>query len=133
SLAYGVEALKTHGLPAERIVLIGGAAQNPAVQEIAAQVFAAPVVVPAPGEYVAHGAAKQASWALEQEMPEWPLVVERELPTGPVPGISRAFRPRLSVSRVGSGGPLPDPTIPLVSGCRRINPRGSERRRRAQG
>lgn len=95
SLAYGVEALKTHGLPAERIVLIGGAAQNPAVQEIAAQVFAAPVVVPAPGEYVAHGAAKQASWALEQEMPEWPLVIERELPTDHVPGIYRAFRSHL--------------------------------------
>lgn len=95
SLAYGVEALMDHGLPAERIVLIGGAAQNPAVQEIAAQVFAAPVAVPTPGEYVAYGAAKQAAWALTQERPMWPLEIQRESLTDHVPGIYQGFKSRL--------------------------------------
>jgi xylulokinase len=33
--------------------------------------FAAPVVVPPAGEYVADGAARQAAWVLTQEMPRW--------------------------------------------------------------
>jgi xylulokinase len=28
-------------------------------------------VVPAPGEYVADGAARQAAWVLRGELPEW--------------------------------------------------------------
>ena len=56
-------------------MLIGGAAQNIAVTTIAAQVFDAPVVVPAPGEYVADGAAVQAAWALTGERPMWPLQI----------------------------------------------------------
>jgi xylulokinase len=61
------------GVNEQRIILIGGAAQNVAVTTIAAQVFDAPVVVPAPGEYVADGAAAQAAWALTGERPLWPL------------------------------------------------------------
>ena len=56
-----------------RILLIGGAAQNPAVQAIAAQVFSVPVTVPTPGEYVAAGAARQAAWALTGTLPEWSI------------------------------------------------------------
>jgi xylulokinase len=55
-LADGLDAVRRLGVAAARILLIGGAAQNPAVQTIAAQVFDAPVVVPEPGEYVALGA-----------------------------------------------------------------------------
>ena len=56
----------------------GGAAANPAVQAIAAQVFDVPVVVPQPGEYVADGAARQAAWVLsgEAEPPTWQLTIE---------------------------------------------------------
>ena len=54
---------------AERMLLIGGAAQNPAVRAIAAQVFDVPVVVPEPGEYVADGAARQAAWVLTGAAP----------------------------------------------------------------
>lgn len=60
---------------AAHILLIGGAAQNPAVQAIAAQVFDLPVAVPEPGEYVAMGAAVQAAWALTGERPAWPVEV----------------------------------------------------------
>ncbi len=77
-LADGLDAIRAQGVTADRILLIGGAAQNPAVQEIAAQVFDAPVVVPAPGEYVANGAAVQAAWSLGRERPSWPLSIAAE-------------------------------------------------------
>jgi xylulokinase len=73
ALADGLAALQANGVVAERIMLVGGAAQNPAVQAIAAQVFEVPVVIPTPGEYVAAGAARQAAWALTQTLPDWNL------------------------------------------------------------
>lgn len=75
-LAGGLGALRGQGLSAERLLLIGGAVQNPAVQRIAAQVFELPVVVPSPGEYVARGAAVQAAWALAGERPDWPVALD---------------------------------------------------------
>lgn len=74
-LAGGLAALRGLGHPAERLLLIGGAVQNPAVQRIAAQVFDLPVLVPSPGEYVARGAAVQAAWALTGERPAWNLAL----------------------------------------------------------
>jgi xylulokinase len=71
ALAGGFEAISVHGVEAQRLLLVGGAAQNPAVQTIAAQVFAAPVEVPMPGEYVAMGAAAQAAWVLSGARPTW--------------------------------------------------------------
>ena len=72
-LSGGLAALQDLGYPARRLLLIGGAVQNPAVQKIASQVFDLPVVVPSPGEYVARGAAVQAAWALTGARPEWPV------------------------------------------------------------
>jgi xylulokinase len=77
-LAAGLDAIRAVGLHEQRIILIGGATQNIAVTTIAAQVFEAPVVVPAPGEYVADGAAAQAAWALTGERPTWPLQIVAE-------------------------------------------------------
>lgn len=74
-LASGVAALERQGVTTERIVLIGGGAQSPAVQAIAGVVFSHPVTVPEPGEYVALGAARQAAWALTGERPSWPISV----------------------------------------------------------
>ncbi|MFF2032539.1 xylulokinase [Arthrobacter sp. NPDC058192] len=75
-LSAGLDALRAQGGPATRLLLIGGAVQNPAVQAIAAQVFDLPVVVPSPGEYVARGAAVQAAWALVGDRPEWAVAVD---------------------------------------------------------
>ncbi|HWT33260.1 MAG TPA: xylulokinase [Microbacterium sp.] len=75
SLALGLEAIHALGVAARRIRLIGGAAQNPAVAQIAAQVFDVPVTVPTPGEYVALGAARQAAWALTGVRPDWAVPV----------------------------------------------------------
>jgi xylulokinase len=70
-LSGGLDALRAQGGAATRLLLIGGAVQNPAVQSIAAQVFDLPVVIPSPGEYVARGAALQAAWMLSGTPPQW--------------------------------------------------------------
>ncbi|PJJ71077.1 xylulokinase [Diaminobutyricimonas aerilata] len=77
-LADGLDAVRGQGVVAQRILLVGGAAQNEAVARIAAQVFDVPVVVPEPAEYVALGAAAQAAWALSGSRPEWHVQVSAE-------------------------------------------------------
>lgn len=73
SLADGLAALQAQGVAARRIILVGGGAQSEAVQHVAADVFGLPVFVPAPGEYVADGAARQAAGVLTGKLPDWPL------------------------------------------------------------
>lgn len=77
-LAAAVEAVRDAGCPVERVLLVGGAAASPAVQEIAPDLLGAPVAVPAPGEYVATGAARQAAWALTggEAPPAWDVSVD---------------------------------------------------------
>jgi len=75
-LSGGLDALRAQGGPATRLLLIGGAVQNPAVQAVAAQVFELPVVIPSPGEYVARGAAVQAAWVHSGHRPEWTVAVD---------------------------------------------------------
>jgi xylulokinase len=57
-----------------RVLLIGGGARSPAVCALAPGIFGADVEVPAPEEYVALGAARQAAWVLsgEPQPPDWP-------------------------------------------------------------
>jgi xylulokinase len=93
-LADGLDAVRAVGVDARRILLIGGAAQNPAVSTIAAQVFDIPVVVPDPGEYVALGAAVQAAWALDGRRPEWPLAIAAEPVPDTRPQIREAYAGR---------------------------------------
>jgi xylulokinase len=72
-LADAVDALVDVGVTPRRVLLIGGAAANPAVAQVAATLFAVPVLVPTPGEYVADGAARQAAWVVSgnAEPPAW--------------------------------------------------------------
>ncbi|MCX6502007.1 MAG: FGGY family carbohydrate kinase [Microbacterium sp.] len=63
-LGAGLDAVRGLGVPLRRALLIGGAAQSEAVQQIAPLVLGLPVEVPAPGEYVALGAARQAAGVL---------------------------------------------------------------------
>jgi xylulokinase len=72
-LGAGLDALRVVGVRDRRLLLIGGAAHSQAVQTIAAQLFDTQILIPAPGEYVAAGAATQAAWALTDEHPNWPL------------------------------------------------------------
>jgi xylulokinase len=72
-LADGLAALLDAGVEAKRIILVGGAAGNKAVQEIAAEVFGLDILIPKPGEYVAFGAAAQAAGVILQTPPSWKL------------------------------------------------------------
>jgi xylulokinase len=97
-LAAGLDAVRAVGVSEQRILLIGGAAQNAAIIKAAAQVFDAPVIVPAPGEYVADGAATQAAWALTGERPHWPLQIVAE----PEPDPRRVIRDQYARYAAGS-------------------------------
>jgi xylulokinase len=72
-LADAISPLEEAGVTPRRIILTGGAARSVAVQRIAAGLFAMPVVVPEPAEYVALGAARQAAWTIGagSEPPTW--------------------------------------------------------------
>jgi xylulokinase len=84
-MVYAWRAVEKLGVKRERILLVGGAARNAAVQQIAASMFGSEIIVPEPGEYVADGAAKQAAWALlgTSQPPQWQmekaLIVEPQL------------------------------------------------------
>ncbi len=97
-LADGMDALRALDVPVERVMLIGGAAQSPAVQEIAPQIFGLPISIPEPGEYVADGAARQAAWVLASAeagapaaQPAWATTMSKTLPANPVPLIREQY------------------------------------------
>ena len=94
-LADGLDAVRAVGVTAGRILLIGGAAQNPAVSAIAAQVFDVPVTVPEPGEYVALGGAVQAAWALTGNRPAWVVPTAAEPAPDHRPVIRAQYAARL--------------------------------------
>ena len=70
-LVDAVSQLEAEGVEVGRILLIGGAAKNPAIAPIASSLFGKPVYLPQDGEYVADGAAKQIAWALHGSQPQW--------------------------------------------------------------
>ncbi len=74
-LVDAVAALEKLGVSINRVLLIGGAAKNPAIATIASALFGREVLLPQPGEYVADGAARQAAWALSgsENPPLWNL------------------------------------------------------------
>ena len=72
-MVFAASALQRQGFKASRVTLIGGAARNPAVQEVAAEMFGSKIQLPPIGEYVADGAARQAAWALTGKLPDWQL------------------------------------------------------------
>jgi xylulokinase len=78
NLAAGVDDLRALGIPVSRVLLIGGASASRAVRAVAPALFGVPVAVPAPGEYVGIGAARQAAWVLsgEDNPPPWTVTIE---------------------------------------------------------
>ena len=91
-LADAVDSLVALGVKVERILLIGGAAKNPAVPVIASALFGREVLVPPIGEYVANGAAKQAAWALLGQIPQWDLGHVQHHSSAPTPGVMEKYR-----------------------------------------
>jgi xylulokinase len=92
-LADGVAALRAYGAVVERVLLIGGGARSEAVRRIAPSVFGHPVVVPTPGEYVADGAARQATWTLtgSADPPQWTAEAVEVIEAPEVPAVRERY------------------------------------------
>jgi xylulokinase len=102
-LADGIEALRAQGVPIRRVLLVGGGAKSPALRALAPAVLGVPVALPAPGEYVALGAARQAAWTLAgtAEPPSW------DVPTEDLPEAAPATAVRAAYAEVlGKADPL---------------------------
>jgi xylulokinase len=90
TLAEAADLIAAQGASGERVLLIGGGARSEAARRLAPGIFGVPVLVPAPEEYVALGAARQAAWALAgtSQPPEWPRHLPEEY-TGPAEPVVR--------------------------------------------
>jgi xylulokinase len=64
SLRFGMDSFKAQGILPRKITLVGGGSKLVAVQQLISDVFGIAVYIPADGQYVADGAARQAAWAL---------------------------------------------------------------------
>ena len=97
-LADGLDALRRLGVEVRRVLMVGGASASAAVRIVAPDVLGAPVVVPAPGEYVALGAARQAAWALSREAapPTWASANDAAVG---LPGSSSGVREQYATAR----------------------------------
>lgn len=93
SLADGLAHLVARGVVARRILLVGGGAQSRALREIAPAVFGMPVLAPAPAQYVAAGAARQAAWALSgsPRPPAWKPPPTHEYTADPSPEVAARY------------------------------------------
>ncbi len=92
-LADGLDALIANGVQVRRVILVGGGARSEAVRRIAPAVLGCPVIVPAPGEYVADGAARQAAWALSgaTSAPQWPVAGSVTVEADPAPAVRARY------------------------------------------
>lgn len=90
SLADAIDAL---GARPRRVIVIGGAARNRAVRELAPAVWGLDVDFAEPGEYVALGAARQAAWALSgaAEPPDWPPPACETFTADPTPVVREQY------------------------------------------
>jgi len=86
-LAYAAEALRKEGVEFSRLLLVGGAARNKAVQQIASEIFGLAIHIPTPGEYVSEGAAIQAAWAINGDRPHWSNAEIEQIQTGSEPAV----------------------------------------------
>ena len=93
-LVDAVDALEKLGVSINRVLLIGGAAKNPAISSIASSLFGREVLVPQPGEYVADGAARQAAWALlgGATPPQWNLGEVSSTHSAATPEVVSSYR-----------------------------------------
>ena len=93
-LADAVQSLADLGVDIKRVLIIGGAAKNSAVGEIASALFGRPVLIPPAGEYVADGAAKQAAWALlgGATPPVWNLGKATHIEAAATPEVLEKYR-----------------------------------------
>ena len=95
-LAYATQALRREGVEIARLLLVGGAARNKAVQQITSEIFGMPIHIPTPGEYVSEGAAIQAVWALHQSRPQWSSAAMSKLQAEPQTSVLERYLAEIS-------------------------------------
>jgi xylulokinase len=95
-LAYATEALRREAVEITRILLVGGAARNTAVQRIASEIFGLPIHIPTPGEYVSEGAAVQAAWSLHGHRRQWSQSVMKTVAAPPQPAVKERYLAAIS-------------------------------------
>ncbi|MBO0744743.1 MAG: xylulokinase [Candidatus Dormibacteraeota bacterium] len=103
-LADGVDALLAQGVSVRRVLLIGGGARSEALRRLAPAILGVPVDVPAPSEYVADGAARQAAWALAgtPRPPGWETGEVQRFEADPTPVVREQYA---AVRELVVGGP----------------------------
>jgi xylulokinase len=92
-LGQAIDGMRAHGVAVEAVTLLGGGARSEAVRRLAPAVWGLPVDVPAPGEYVADGAARQAAWVLSgaTEPRGWQTAVPERLTAEPTPEVMERY------------------------------------------
>ncbi len=92
-LADGIDALVAQGVEMRRALLIGGGAKSEALRRLAPSILGCRVEVPAPDEYVANGAARQAAWALSGAAapPAWEVEVTAAEEADPTPHVRERY------------------------------------------
>lgn len=92
-LGVGMEAQRAQGVAIDGVSLVGGGAKSPIVRELAPAILGVPVEVPAPGEYVALGAARQAAWVLSgsDQPPVWEAAGAERFEAAPTPWIQQRY------------------------------------------
>ena len=92
-ISDGIEAVCRQGTTVDRVTLLGGGARSAAVRAIAPSIFGVPVLVPAAGQYVADGAARQAAWVLSQadEPPQWSAAESEIRTAAPAPRVLKQY------------------------------------------
>nr|WP_108869759.1 FGGY family carbohydrate kinase [Tessaracoccus timonensis] len=86
-MGTGLAGIERLGLEITRVKLLGGAAKSHAIRSIAPAVLGVPVDVPAPAEYVALGAARQAASCLSGREVIWPVHDQETFEAEPVPWV----------------------------------------------
>lgn len=99
-MAYALDAVRSFGVPIERVSLVGGAAKSEAIRALAPAILGVEIIVPPDGEYVALGAAKQAAWLLArgETPPVWELQGSETLTGEDTPAIRERFAEALAGS-----------------------------------
>ncbi|MEB8343614.1 xylulokinase [Streptomyces endophyticus] len=91
-LTDAMDVLRGRGVEIRRVFLLGAAAELQAVQSAAPALFEAQVVVPQPADYAAIGAARQAAWALNGQLPQWQGAAAQVFEAGDELPVGRAVR-----------------------------------------
>lgn len=92
-LGVGMQAQRAQGVAIEGVTLIGGGSQSAIVRQLAPAILGVPVDVPAPGEYVALGAARQAAWVAAggDRPPHWEAAGSERFEAEPTPWIQERY------------------------------------------